>query len=274
MLLIQNEVQSSAAIKRLNKASCCLWSRGAQSHILCPTDRRLSDAAGDTMETRAALLCWPCLKLHPFCPDPFHLWRHTFPSGETLWRGEVGGRCAHNICPVFQPPQTPTLQLLERPFSTKARHTHTPAERVRGRHTITIWPCSAEEEESSSHTRRQENMLLLYIIVFFLSSFSSHVLWKSKDAMTSSPRDTFPASPHSLGCLVSHMTGGECGRQTAWWWAGARWLLPAASTQTLKESAGLHQSASTFHNRWQRDSTLSVADGCASGLSTPNTLIV
>lgn len=93
----------------------------------------------------------------------------------------VGGRhCAHNICPVFQPPlntHSALVQLLERPFSTKARHTHTPAERVRGRHTITIWPCSAEEEESSSHTHRQENMLLLFIFVFFPQFFfSAHPL--------------------------------------------------------------------------------------------------
>lgn len=54
--------------------------------------------------------------------------------------------------------------------------------------------------------------------------------------------------PPQLGCLVSHMTT-ECGRQTAREVVGGgQWLLPAASTQTLKESAGSHQSASAFHN--------------------------
>lgn len=106
----------------------------------------------------------------PFALTPSIYGGTLSPRGR-LWGW--GGHWAHNICPSFNP-QTPTLQqLLQRPFSTKARHTHTPAERVRGRRTITIWPCSAEEEESSSHTRRQENMLLLFfsVLFFFPQSF-------------------------------------------------------------------------------------------------------
>lgn len=73
------------------------------------------------METRAALLFWPCHKLHPFCPDPFHLWRHTFPSGETVGVGGTGLTTSallstpkHPLCSSFcsglspQRPDTPT----------------------------------------------------------------------------------------------------------------------------------------------------------------------
>lgn len=105
----------------------------------------------------------------PFALTPSIYGGTLSPRGR-LWRG---GTVLTTSALSFNPPNTHSalVQLLERPFSTKARHTHTPAERVRGRHTITIWPCSAEEDESSSHTRRQENMLLLFMIVFFPSFF-------------------------------------------------------------------------------------------------------
>ena len=47
-------------------------------------------------------------------------------------------------------------------------------------------------------------------------------------------------------------------------------LLPG---RALKESPGPHQSASTFHNSWQRDSTLSAADGLASGCPRQATIV-
>lgn len=114
---------------------------------------------------------------------------------------------------------------MERPFPTKARHTHTPAERVRGRHTITIWPRSGEEEESSSHTRRQENKAAAFYDCFSFFPLSS-LRDRGCHDIISSGQLSLARLAYSLGCLVSHMTG-ECGRQTARWWAGrgARWLF-------------------------------------------------
>lgn len=115
--------------QRLNKGSCCHVDPGAQSHILCPRDRRLSDAAG-RHGNQSRLLCWPCQKPAPFCPDPFHLWRHTFPWGDF----------AHNICPVFQPPRpTHSRGASGLAFLNKGRPRTHLLRGVRGRHTITIW---------------------------------------------------------------------------------------------------------------------------------------
>lgn len=177
------------------------------------------------METRAALLFWPCHKLLPFCPDPFHLWRHTFPSGETAGGGGGGGALGSQHLPCLSTPKhQPCSSFCSKPFSTKARHTHTPAERVRGRRTITIWPCSAEEEKPSSHTRRQGNMLLPFLFSFFLLFlffpspfflFAHPLREHGCHDIISSGHFPWPVLPSLAALSVTWLL-----RQTARWWVG------------------------------------------------------
>lgn len=74
------------------------------------------------MET-SAVCCVACVRDPPSCPDPFPLWRHTFPGGFHI---------QHLPCPPTPRP-THSKRASGRAFLNKGRP-HTPAERVRGQH--------------------------------------------------------------------------------------------------------------------------------------------
>lgn len=179
--------------QRLNKGSCCHVDPGAQSHILCPRDRRLSDAAG-RHGNQSRLLCWPCQRPAPFCPDPFHLWRHTFPWGDF----------AHNICPVFQPPgPTHCRGASGLAFLNKGRpRTHL----LRGLEVDTL---SQSGGGRGGHSQGEKTLVLTLAgrkkhSAFLLRKsllFARPLRTRLPRNITSSPRDTFsyPAS----GCFVT-----------------------------------------------------------------------
>lgn len=74
------------------------------------------------MET-GVVCCVGCVRDPPFCPDPFPLWRHTFPRGISHTTSALS----------FNPRPTHSRRASGLAFLNKGRP-HTPAEGVRGHH--------------------------------------------------------------------------------------------------------------------------------------------
>lgn len=165
---------------------------------------------------------------------------------------------------------------------------HTPAERVRGHHpsrdTLSLFGrvipkekilvLILTEKEKKPKTflsfcfklsfKAMKTKLFLVKSLLFECLMGTWLTWN----ITSAPPNTFPVLIPKLQRLAA--PSHDC-----WMWRQKERESPVVSIrgsqlcllppQALKESLGPHQSASTFHNSWQRDSTLSVADGFASG---------
>lgn len=186
----------------------------------------------------------------PFCPDPFPWCRHTFPWGFHI---------QHLPCPpLIWPTHSKSQRASGLAFLNKG-HPHTPAERVRGHHLgmkTLPWPGRASTHILMQHSKGEKGLLTLPTEwAGFYKTL--HQLLKTRSLFILS------------GCSVKllHHVIGECedSRMGSSLWCLMGLLCCLLPRQALKESPGPHQSACTFHNSWQRDSTLSAADGCASG---------
>lgn len=211
------------------------------------------------MET-TVVCCIGCVRDPPFCPDPFHWWRHTFPGGFHI---------QHLPCPPLAEPPTPkATELLDRPFSTKAFRTH-----LLRRLEVTIpartWPARISTAPHSKGERSKEKKIPLIWLpainetdqkqnLFLRTSFENTSGADFLQHIKPASENTFPFRAPRLCCLAALSCDCcEDRRRGSSQWRLFRFLCCLLPHRGLKESPGPHQSASTFHNSRQRDSTLS-----------------